>query len=92
MTADRLEDLINLDVESIGRLRDAGIDTPELLRESGAIGAYLACRDADEDWNDLDTLFKFEGALRWVPWTEIPEHDRDAMQADTQVALEMGEF
>lgn len=92
MPENALEDLINLDVEIVGRLKDAGIDTPELLRGSGAIGAYLACRDADEAWDDLETLFKLEGALRGIPWQEIPHHDRDAMQADTQTALDMGEF
>lgn len=92
MSEQVLDDLPNLDVEIVGRLRDAGIDSPELLRGSGAIGAYLACRDADEDWDDLDTLFKLEGALRGIPWQEIPQHDRDAMQADTQTALDMGEF
>lgn len=92
MKSGRLEDLTNLDSESAGLLREAGIGTPEMLREVGAIGAYLACREAFEELDDFELLFRLDGAIRGVDWQEIPPHDREQMHADAQQALTLGEF
>jgi DNA transformation protein len=91
-SGERLEELPNLDAGLVGRLRAVGIETPDELREVGAIGAYLACRDDDEDWDQLEPLFWLEGAIRGVAADEISELDRDAMKADVQTALSLGEF
>lgn len=87
-----LEDMINLDHESASLLHEAGIESPEALRGTGALGAFLACADAFDELRDLELLYRLEGALRGVPWEEIPQHDLDAMRADAQTALDMGEF
>jgi hypothetical protein len=87
-----LEELTNLDAEAAGLLREAGIETPEALRGAGAIGAFLACADAFDELRDFELMFRLEGAIRGVPWQEIPEHDLVAMRADATTALDMGEF
>lgn len=92
MTAQQLEDLINLDAESAALLREAGIESPEALRGSGAVGSFLACADAFDELRDLEFLYRLEGAIRGVAWEEIPQHDLDAMRADASTALDMGEF
>lgn len=87
-----LEDLTNLDSESAGMLREVGIETPRELIGVGAIGAYLACREAFEQLDDFELLFRLDGAIRGVDWREIPDHDREQMHTDAQQALSLGEF
>lgn len=92
MADKQLEDLINLDAEAAALLREAGIESPEALRGSGAVGSFLACADAFDELRDLEFLYRLEGAIRGVAWQEIPQHDLDAMRADASTALDMGEF
>ena len=66
-----LESLRNLGPESARMLAEAGIDTRAKLADIGAVGAYVAVRRKGINVT-LNLLYAVEGALRDIPWTELP--------------------
>jgi hypothetical protein len=90
--------MVNIGPELAGTLRSAGIDTPAILRETGAIGAFIACAEQYEEslgpgqWREWEVLLRLEGALRGIAWEQISELDRDAMRADAEQALALAEL
>ena len=67
--------LRNIGPKLASKLIDAGIDTPEKLREMGALKAFeemYAEGDAYGDYNAA-YLYALEGAVRDCDWLEIPK-------------------
>lgn len=92
MKEERLVDLINLDEDSAALLIEAGIDTPQALRGTGSIGAYMACTEHFEQRGEWETLYALEGAIRGVDWETIPDDERAQMRADAEFALGIAEL
>ena len=71
--------LKNIGPKLAERLIAANIDTPEKLRELGAIKAFdliYAKGDAYGDYNAA-YLYALEGAIRDCDWLDIPEEIKD---------------
>ncbi|MBL1421742.1 MAG: TfoX/Sxy family protein [Alphaproteobacteria bacterium] len=71
--ADRIADMRNLGAGSEKNLAKAGIDTPEALREIGAVGAYHALKFFVGPQVTLNFLWGIEGALTDKDWRDISE-------------------
>lgn len=73
------------DLPNIGRvlarsLNQAGIDTPEALRQLGAKQAFL-CLRAQDPTACLSMLQALEGAVRGVRWHALPQEVKDDLHA-----------
>lgn len=73
------------DLPNIGRvlaqaLAQAGIDTPEALRQLGAKEAFIRLR-AQDPTVCLSKLQALEGAVRGVRWHALPQEVKDELHA-----------
>lgn len=73
--------LTNLGPVSARWLYDAGIETPDALREVGALGAFR--RIALHRGGDvtLNLLYALDGALRSERWDHLPVQVRNKLKA-----------
>ena len=57
------------------KLVEAGIDTPERLRELGAVKAFHIIYAKGDSYGDYNAayLYALEGAIRGCDWLEIPD-------------------
>lgn len=57
------------------KLLEAGIDTPEKLREAGAKAAFVKMYKEGDKYGDYNAayLYAIEGAIRNCDWLEIPD-------------------
>jgi len=79
---DELTSLPNIGAVVAGKLRAAGVTTPEQLRELGSVEAALRLRalaQRPEDAPCASMLSGLEGAVRGVRWHTIPRHQREAL-------------
>ena len=60
------------------KLVEAGIDTPEKLREIGAKQAFATMYPTGDAYGDFNAayLYALEGAIRNCDWLDIPEKIR----------------
>ncbi len=67
--------LRNVGPKLAAKLIEAGIDSPEKLREIGAKKAFEKMYPAGDAYGDFNAayLFALEGAIRDCDWLEIPE-------------------
>jgi DNA transformation protein and related proteins len=84
---DTLESLKNLGPESAKLLIAAGIETPQQLKELGAVGAYVAVKQKGLQ-PSLNLLYAIEAALRGITWTELPYHVRASLTLEADAYLD----
>ncbi len=67
--------LQNVGPKMAEKMLDAGIDSPDKLKEMGAKNAYLAMYPAGDNYGDHNAayLHALEGAIRGCDWQEIPQ-------------------
>ena len=84
-----VSDLINLGPESSELLGRVGIEDRRALEELGSVGAYVEIHRKGLR-PTLNFLFALEGALRNVPWTQLPHHVRASLtlEADAIIGAE----
>lgn len=82
-----LESLRNLAPESATMLVEAGVDTRAKLAEIGAVGAYVAVKKKGLN-PTLNLLYAVEGALRGLPWTELPYHIKASLTLEADAYLD----
>ncbi len=70
-----ITDLPNLGPKSQQMLAQAGIRTPEQLRELGAVRAYIQVKRTEANAS-LNLLWAIEGALSGRHWRDVARHDR----------------
>lgn len=75
MPDQRLSDLHNLGPTSETMLAAAGIDTPAQLKAYGAVGAFIALKQAGLAVS-LNMLWAMEGALCDRDWREVARDDK----------------
>ena len=82
-------ELINLSPESSRLLERAGIEDRRTLEELGSVGAYVELHRKGLR-PTLNLLYALEGALRDVPWTQLPHHVRASitLEADAIIGSE----
>ncbi len=82
-------ELINLSLESSQLLERAGIEDRRTLEDLGSVGAYVALYRKGLR-PTLNLLYALEGALRDVPWTQLPHHVRASLtlEADAIIGAE----
>ena len=70
-----VKQLRNVGPKLADRLLEAGIDSPEKLRELGAKGAFETMYAQGDAYGDFNAayLYALEGAIRDCDWLEIPE-------------------
>lgn len=71
-----LERMINLGPVTAARLRAVGIETPEDLRQLGAVEAYLRLKHGFPAETTQISLYALHGALAETRWYELPEEVR----------------
>lgn len=82
-----LASLRNLGPESAKMLADVGIDTRATLADIGAVGAYVAVKKKGLN-PTLNLLYAVEGALRDLPWTELPYHIKASLTLEADAFLD----
>ena len=75
MVKDLAKQLRNVGPKLAAKLIEAGIDSPEKLRQIGAKEAFEKMYPAGDAYGDFNAayLFALEGAVRDCDWLEIPE-------------------
>jgi len=66
----QLEDLPNIGITLAQLLHETGIDTPEDLKETGAIQAFIRIRAIDPD-ACFSKLCAIEGAVEGIRWHHL---------------------
>jgi len=72
----RLRDLQGLGPKSEAWLREVGIDTPERLREIGAIAAFVKLQQGCSVKPGMNFLYALVGALEDRHWTAIARTEK----------------
>ncbi|HHP7235702.1 MAG TPA: TfoX/Sxy family DNA transformation protein [Desulfobacterales bacterium] len=72
---DLAKQLRNVGPKLAARLVEAGIDTPEKLRQIGAKKAFEKLYPTGDSYGDFNAayLYALEGAIRNCDWLDIPE-------------------
>ncbi len=86
--SDSLEALKNLGPLSAARLRSVGINSPEELREVGAVRAYLKLKRAYPYETTVIALYALEGAITDTRWYALPDETKARLRK--QVVLWRG--
>ncbi len=79
-------ELINLSPESSQLLERAGIEDRQTLEDLGSVGAYVEMHRKGLR-PTLNLLYALEGALREVPWTQLPHHVRASLTLEADAIL-----
>ena len=79
-------ELINLSPESSQLLEQVGIEDREKLEELGSVGAYVEIHRKGLR-PSLNLLYALEGALRNIPWTNLPYHVRASLTLEADAIL-----
>lgn len=72
----------NLGPISAGRLRAAGIDSPEELRRIGAVEAYLMLKAAHPFEISVVFLYALHGAVTDTDWRQLSESTRARLRRE----------
>lgn len=75
-----LERMKNLGPVSAARLRAVGIESPEELRQVGAVEAYVRLRRGFPAETTYGLLYALHGAVTDVRWSALPEETRAALR------------
>ena len=72
---DLAKQLRNVGPKLAAKLIDAGIDTPEKLKQIGAKKAFAKMYPTGDSYGDFNAayLYALEGAIRNCDWLDIPE-------------------
>lgn len=72
--------LKNVGPKLAARMLEAGIESPDKLRELGAVRAYQRMYPEGDRYGDFNTayLYALEGAIRDCDWMEIPARVKDS--------------
>lgn len=76
----KISDMRNLGAGSAKNLAKAGIETPEQLREMGAVSAYLALKFFVGNQVTLNFLWGLEGALTDHDWRNITPERKEELK------------
>ena len=74
-----LKDLPNIGDALARQLREAGIETPQQLRDAGSQGAWLRIQQNDPS-ACMNRLLALEGAVRGVKKAELPGDCREELR------------
>lgn len=88
--SESLADLKNLGSRSTEMLRAVGIETPEALREAGAVLAYKILKHRFPKAVNLLFLYALEGALTNRHWNSFSPDEKARLQAEAQGELKIG--
>jgi DNA transformation protein and related proteins len=72
--------------KSTAWLAEVGIDTPEVLREVGAVAAYLRLKHWNPRLVTLNALWGLHAALAGIPWTAIDAATKERLLAEVRAA------
>lgn len=89
MPAEPLVSLKNLGSTSAAMLREVGIETPEALREAGAVLAYKILRHRYPTHVNLLFLYALEGALTDRHWNSFSPQEKARLKAAVAGDLEI---
>ncbi len=72
---DLSKQLRNVGPKLASKLVEAGIDTPEKLKQTGAKKAFARMYPSGDSYGDFNAayLYAIEGAIRNCDWLDIPE-------------------
>lgn len=75
--------LKNIGPKMAERMLEAGIDSPEKLRQLGAKRAFDVMYETGDSYGDFNAAYSYalEGAIRDCDWTDIPSELRADYQA-----------
>ena len=75
MVKDLSKQLRNVGPKLASKLVEAGIDTPEKLKQTGAKEAFNKIYPGGDSYGDFNAayLYALEGAIRNCDWLDIPE-------------------
>jgi len=84
-----LIDLLGIGPKVVGLLEDVGIGTPEILKEVGAMEAYL--RIVENGYSPhLALLYALVGAVEDRDWRDVAQKDKARLTAELEVLKDMG--
>ena len=83
-SADAARLMPGLGRKSTAWLAEVGIDTPEALREIGAVAAYRRLKHWNPGLVSLNALWGLHAALVGVPWTAIDAAAKARLLAEVQ--------
>ncbi len=87
MSGRPLDQLTNLGRIAARQLAEIGIRSEADLRAAGAAAAYLKLKDHFGRGVSLNYLYALGGALKDMPWDQMPETDRAALRAEASALL-----
>ena len=73
---ERLRDLTGLGPKSEAWLIEVGIETPEALRELGAVRAFIKLRKECSSKPSLNFLYAMVGAIEGENWLNVAKHEK----------------
>lgn len=77
----KLAALKNIGEKSAGWMIEVGVDTPEKLRDIGAIETYRRMKAAYPRQISLCALWALQGALLDTPYMHLPKELKDQLKA-----------
>lgn len=79
--SERLEHLLNLGPNTVDRLEEVGITTPDELRRVGAIEAWSRLYRIGRAGLSRNALYALDGALSDLRWNRLPAARRRELDA-----------
>ena len=91
---DLAKQLRNVGPKLAARLVEAGVDTPEKLRQIGAKKAFEKLYPTGDSYGDFNAayLYALEGAIRNCDWLDIPEKTKQEYKEYAQNLQEKKRF
>ncbi|SEQ61189.1 DNA transformation protein [Amphritea atlantica] len=80
----RLRDLPGLGPKSEAWLTEVGINTPEALREIGAIRAFIRLKNECSTAPSLNFLYAMVGAIEGESWLKIAKHEKSRLLTELE--------
>jgi DNA transformation protein and related proteins len=78
----RLAAMRNIGEKSAGWMIEVGVDTPEKLRNVGAVETYRRMKAAYPRNISICALWALQGALLDVPYTKMPKEIKDRLKEE----------
>lgn len=76
----KLEDMMNIGPALASWLRQAGIETPEMLQEIGAVEAFLRIRPVNNNASNRMALYAIHGAIHGMNCMKLSPEEKEMLE------------
>lgn len=86
----KLRDLPGLGPKSEAWLIEVGIETPDALRELGAVRAFIKLKKECSNKPSLNLLYAMAGAIERESWLKVAKNERGRLLMELEGYRELG--